>query len=70
MRRKCNPQLNLFTAMSRNKISKELQLMSQVLDAIPEVLDVVYQELVRSACPTRRACKTGGGNIEFVALWP
>ena len=52
MRRKFNPQLNLFTAMSRNKIGKELQLMSQVLDAIPEVLDVVYQELVRSACPT------------------
>jgi len=52
MRRKFNPQLNLFTAMARNKIGKELQLMSQVLDAIPTLLDVVYQDLVRSACPT------------------
>lgn len=52
MRRKFNPQLNLFSAMARNKIAKELQLMSQVLDAIPIVLDVVYQDLVRSACPT------------------
>jgi len=52
MRRKFNPQLNLFTNMARNKIAKELQLISQVLDATPKVLDVVYQELVRSACPT------------------
>jgi IS5 family transposase len=52
MRRKFNPQLNLFTIMARNKIAKELQLISQVLDAIPKVLDVVYQDLVRSACPT------------------
>ena len=52
MRRKFNPQLNLFTSMARNKIAKELQLISQVLDATPKVLDVVYQELVRSACPT------------------
>ena len=52
MRRKFNPQLNLFTNMARNKIAKELQLISQVLDAIPRVLDVVYQDLVRSACPT------------------
>ena len=52
MRRKFNPQLNLFTNMARNKIAKELQLISQVLDATPKVLDVVYQELVRSSCPT------------------
>lgn len=52
MRRKFNPQLNLFTNMARNKIAKELQLISHVLDATPKVLDVVYQELVRSSCPT------------------
>ncbi|MDD5758938.1 MAG: ISNCY family transposase [Desulfobulbaceae bacterium] len=52
MRRKLNPQLNLFTTMARNKIAKELQLISQVLDATPKVLDLVYQDLVRSARPT------------------
>jgi len=38
--------------VARNKIAKELQLISHVLDASPKVLDVVYQELVRSSCPT------------------
>lgn len=52
MRRKLNPQLNLFTTMARNQIAKELQLISQVLDATPKVLDLVYQDLVRSARPT------------------
>ena len=52
MRQKFNPQLNLFTTMARNQIAKELQQMSQVLDAIPKVMDVVYQDLVRSARPT------------------
>lgn len=52
MRQKFNPQLNLFTTMARNKIAKELQHMSQVLDATPKVVDLVYQDLVRSACPT------------------
>ena len=52
MRRKFNPQLNLFMTMTRNKIAQELQQMSQVLDATPKVLDLVYQDLVRSARPT------------------
>src|ERR1700674_500037 len=52
MRQKFNPQMNLFMTMARNKIAKELQLMSQVLDATPKVLDLVYQDLVSSARPT------------------
>jgi transposase, IS5 family len=52
MRRKLNPQMNLFTTMSRNQIAKELQQMSQVLDATPKALDLVYQDLVRSSRPT------------------
>jgi len=52
MRQKFNPQLNLFMTMSRNKIAKELQQISQVLDATPKVLDLVYQDLVRSSRPT------------------
>jgi IS5 family transposase len=52
MRRKFNPQLNLFTTMARNQIAKELQQISQVLDATPKVLDLAYQDLVRSSRPT------------------
>jgi len=52
MRRKFNPQLNLFTTITRNKIAHELQLMSHVLDATPKVVDLAYQDLVRSARPT------------------
>lgn len=52
MRQKFNPQLNLFTTMARNQIAKELQHISQVLDATPKVLALAYQDLVRSARPT------------------
>jgi len=52
MRRKFNPQLDLFMVMAKNQIAKELQQMSQVLDATPKVLDLAYQDLVRFALPT------------------
>lgn len=52
MRRKFNPQMNLFTNMARNQIAKELQHMSQILDATPKVVELAYQDLVRSARPT------------------
>jgi IS5 family transposase len=52
MRHKFDPQMNLFTTMSRTQIAKELQQMSLVLDNTPRVLDLVYQDLVRSARPT------------------
>jgi transposase, IS5 family len=52
MRQKFNPQPNRFTTMARNKIAQELKQMSHVLDATPQVLDLVYQDLIRSARPT------------------
>lgn len=52
MRRKFNPQLNLFSTMAQNPIAQELQMISDTLDATPAVLDLVYQDLVRSALPT------------------
>ncbi|MDA8160093.1 MAG: ISNCY family transposase, partial [Desulfobacteraceae bacterium] len=52
MRRKHNPQLSLFSTMGRNQIAKELQKISDVLDATPNVLDQAYQDLLRSARPT------------------
>jgi len=42
----------MFTSMPRNQIAKELQVMSQVLDATSQLLDLVYQDLVRSSRPT------------------
>ena len=52
MRQKFNPQLNIFTNMARNQIAKELQQMSKILDANPKVVELAYQELIRSARPT------------------
>lgn len=52
MRQKFNPQPNLFATMARNKIAQELKQISQVLDATPTVLDLAYQDLIRSARPT------------------
>lgn len=52
MRRKFNPQLNLFMPVLRSKIAKELQEISKVLDATPKVLEFVYQDMVRIARPT------------------
>lgn len=34
--------------MGRNQIAKELQLMSEVLDATPSMLEMVYQDIVHS----------------------
>ncbi|OQX18433.1 MAG: hypothetical protein BWK76_07470 [Desulfobulbaceae bacterium A2] len=39
MRRRFNPQLNLFTNIALNQIAQELQQISQVLDATSPVLD-------------------------------
>jgi IS5 family transposase len=52
MRRKFNPQMNLFMTMPRNQIAKELRHMSQILDATPTVVELAYKDLVRSARPT------------------
>jgi len=48
MRRKLNRQTNLFTSASSNPISRELEQISQILDANPGLLDLVYQDLVRA----------------------
>lgn len=48
MRLKFNPQLNLFAKIGRNQIAKELQLMSDILDAAPSMLELVYRDIVGS----------------------
>jgi IS5 family transposase len=51
MRRKFNPQMSLFSPMARSSIVKELEQISRILDATPTVMDLVFQDLVK----TRRA---------------
>ena len=50
MRKKKEPQLNLLNLMPRNKIARELEAISQVLDANQDILDLVDGDLVKSNC--------------------
>ena len=47
MRKKKEPQLNRLNLMPRNKIARELEAISQVLDANQDILDLVYGALVK-----------------------
>jgi IS5 family transposase len=46
MRQKRKKQLNIFHAFFKSDIGKQLEMMSQILDETPKVLDGVYQDLV------------------------
>ena len=48
MRHKFNPQMNLFSPLMRNSIVKELEQISRVLDATPTVMDLVFQDLIKT----------------------
>jgi IS5 family transposase len=48
MRYKFNPQMSLFSPVMRSSIVKELEQMSQVLDATPSVMDLVFKDLVKT----------------------
>jgi hypothetical protein len=41
MRRKFNPRMNLFTSSSNNPIARELEQISQILDASAQLLEFV-----------------------------
>ena len=47
MRKKKESQLNLLNLMPRNKIARELEAVSQVLDANQDILDLVYGDPVK-----------------------
>jgi IS5 family transposase len=47
MRQKLDPQRNLLHLMARNKIARELEAISQVLDQNPGILELVFQDLVK-----------------------
>ncbi len=45
MRRKFNSQMNLFTSVTSNQIARELEHVSQILNANPKLVELVYQDL-------------------------
>ncbi len=47
MRKKREPQLNLLRIMAKNKVARELEAISQVLDENKDILDLVYRDLVK-----------------------
>ena len=48
MRQKLNPQLGLFSTVAKTQIGKELEQMSRILDDTPELLQVVFDNLVKT----------------------
>ena len=51
MRQKFTPQMSLFAPMARNSIVKELEQVSKILDANPRILELVYEDLVKTSRP-------------------
>ena len=48
MRQKLTRQMSLFSVTARHDIGKELGVFSEILDAAPEMLDRVYNDLIRN----------------------
>ena len=48
MRQKQTRQMSLFSVTARHDIGKELKEISEVLDATPQMLDMVYNDLIRT----------------------
>jgi IS5 family transposase len=46
MRQKRKPQMNIFHAAYKQDIGKELEVMSQILDETPKVLNRVFKDLI------------------------
>lgn len=48
MRQKRNPQMSLFMTTVRTRIGKELEQMSRILDETPGLLQIVFDDLIKS----------------------
>ena len=46
MRRKRDPQLDIFQVACKHRISREFEVISEILDACPETVDWVHEDLV------------------------
>jgi len=51
MRQKFTPQMSLYAPMASNSILKELEQVSRILDANPRILELVYEDLVKTSRP-------------------
>lgn len=49
MRQKLTRQMSIFSVTMRHDIGKELAAFSEILDAMPKMLDLVYADLTRAA---------------------
>jgi IS5 family transposase len=49
MRQKFNPQMSLFTSPISKPIAKELEQISKVLDETPRLVEIVYEDLIKTA---------------------
>ena len=47
MRQKRDPQKNFLHLMAKNKVARELEAISRVLDENKDILDPVYRDLVK-----------------------
>jgi transposase, IS5 family len=69
MRQKCTRQMSIFSVMARHDIGKELEAFSEVLDATPKMLDLVYADLTsRSRKDVGREGMTAEQVLRCVAL--
>ena len=48
MRKKWDEQLSIWHYLPKNRISRELRGISEVLDAHPEVLESAYKDLIKA----------------------
>ena len=48
MRQKRNPQMSIFHVLGKHPIGNELDQMSQILDANPEILEHAYKDLTKN----------------------
>ncbi len=48
MRKKRNPQMNIFEILGKNPGPNELEQISAILDANPEMLDLAFADLIRN----------------------
>ena len=47
MRKKWDEQASIFHILPRNKIARELEAISTILDTQPQILDRIYEDLLR-----------------------
>ncbi|MCX5909756.1 MAG: transposase, partial [Deltaproteobacteria bacterium] len=46
MRKKWDEQLAIFHILPRNKVARELQGISEIIEANPQIVDMVYQDFI------------------------